>query len=166
VSDVLSAGIHRVVIGTSAVEVPALVTDAARRWPERIAVGLDHRNGEVRIRGWTEGSGRRVADLIPLAVDAGASAIVVTDIGRDGRLAGPDVAGLAELLEATGAPIIASGGVRDLDDIGALAEVSGGTADRASARGLVGVIAGRAIYEGRLDVVRAIQFLASVQARP
>lgn len=145
----IDAGVARVVIGTAAVENPALVADAARRWPGQVAVGLDHRGGEVRLRGWTEGAGRKVTDLVPAAVDAGASAVIVTDISRDGRLAGPDVEGLAALVAATAAPVIASGGVASIADVERLAAV----------KGLVGVIAGRAIYEGRLDVARALAVL-------
>ncbi len=143
----LSAGVARVVLGTAALQRPELVAEIAARWPDRVAVGLDHRQREVRIRGWTEGAGRLVAELVPEAVAAGAAAVIVTDIARDGRLNGPDVDGLAALLVQTGAPIIASGGVRDLDDVRALARmrVPGG-------QGLAGVIAGKAIYEGRLDV--------------
>lgn len=148
-SELIDAGVARVVIGTAAVEDPGLVARAAGRWPGQVAVGLDHRGGEVRLRGWTEGAGRQVAELVPAAVQAGASAVIVTDISRDGRLAGPDVDGLAALAEQTGAPIIASGGVSSLGDVTALAAVPG----------LVGVIAGKAIYEGRLDVARAVEAL-------
>ena len=122
-----------------------LVRQIAARWPGRVAVGLDHRDGEVQVRGWTAGGGRRVVDLVPEAMAAGAAAVIVTDIARDGRLAGPDVDGLSALLAQTGAPIIASGGVRDLEDVRALARL-----------GLAGVIAGKAIYEGRLDVAAYI----------
>lgn len=146
----LDGGVARVVVGTAAVEDPKLVARLADRWPGRIAVGLDHRAGEVRLRGWTEGAGRSVAELVPEVVAAGASAVIVTDISRDGRLAGPDVDGLAELAATTGAPLIASGGVSSLDDVRALAAVPG----------LVGVIAGKAIYEGRLDVAAAVRVLA------
>ncbi len=145
----IDAGVARVVIGTAAVENPALVAEAAGRWPGRVAVGLDHRGGEVRLRGWTEGAGRQVADLVPEAVAAGASAVIVTDISRDGRLVGPDFEGLASLA-GTGAPVIASGGVGSLDDVRALAAVPG----------LIGVIAGKAVYEGRLDVAEALKVLA------
>ena len=144
------AGVFRVVAGTAAVEAPSLVSALAERWPGRVAVGLDHRGGEVRLRGWTEGGGRTVLDLVPEVVGAGASAVIVTDISRDGRLAGPDIQGLSGLVEATGAPIIASGGVSSIDDVKALAGISG----------LEGIIAGRAIYEGRLDVAAAIGVLA------
>lgn len=146
----LDAGVARVVIGTAAVENRELVTAIAGRWPGQVAVGLDHRGGEVRLRGWTEGAGRSVRELVPEAMQAGASAVIVTDISRDGRLAGPDVKGLSELVTATGAPIIASGGVSSLDDIRALAAVAG----------LVGVIAGKAIYEGRVDVAEAVAVVA------
>ena len=146
----IDAGVARVVIGTAAVENPSLVESAARRWPGQVAVGLDHRGGEVRLRGWTEGAGRSVTELVPEAVSAGASVVIVTDISRDGRLAGPDIEGLSALVAETGAPVIASGGVSSLDDIRALGAISG----------LVGVIAGKAIYEGRIDVAEAVGVLA------
>jgi phosphoribosylformimino-5-aminoimidazole carboxamide ribotide isomerase len=146
----LDAGVARVVVGTAAVENPSLVSSIAGRWPGQVAVGLDHRAGEVRLKGWTEGGGRTVFDLAPLAVSWGASAVIVTDISRDGRLVGPDVRGLTELVESTGAPLIASGGVGSLDDVRALAAIPG----------LIGAIAGRAIYEGRLDVADAVEVLA------
>ncbi|HET6966513.1 MAG TPA: 1-(5-phosphoribosyl)-5-[(5-phosphoribosylamino)methylideneamino]imidazole-4-carboxamide isomerase [Acidimicrobiales bacterium] len=148
-ASLLDSGVARVVIGTAAVEDPSLVESVAGRWPGRVAVGLDHRGGEVRLRGWTEGAGRSVADLVPVAVAAGASAVIVTDISRDGRLAGPDVVGLADLVAATGAPVIASGGVSSLDDVRALGAIPG----------LIGVIAGKAIYEGRIDVAEAVAVL-------
>ncbi len=152
-----AAGVARVVLGTAAVERPQLVADIAGRWPGGVAVGLDHRNGEVRVRGWTEGGGRRVAEIVPEAIDAGAAAVIVTDIARDGRLSGPDVAGLSDLLADTGAPIIASGGVRDLDDIRALARLTTtGGLPQDRPMGLAGVIAGMAIYEGALDLAAAL----------
>jgi phosphoribosylformimino-5-aminoimidazole carboxamide ribotide isomerase len=141
----LSAGVARVVVGTAAVERPLLVAELTARWPGRVAVGLDHRGGEVRVRGWTAGGGRQVADLVPEAVAAGAAVVVVTDIGRDGRLAGPDLTGLTRLVADTGAPIIASGGVRGLEDLRALSRL-----------GVVGAIAGTALYEGRLDLAAAL----------
>jgi phosphoribosylformimino-5-aminoimidazole carboxamide ribotide isomerase len=146
----LGAGVTRVVVGTAAVERPELVAELADRWPGRVAVGLDHRDGEVRLRGWLEGAGQRVADLIPAAVAAGAVAVIVTDISRDGKLAGPDVTGLAGLLELTGAPLVASGGVASLDDLRLLAAV------RAGGHGLEGVIVGKAIYEGAFTVADAV----------
>ena len=147
--ELIEAGVARVVIGTAAVENPALVAEVSARWPGQVAVGLDHRGGEVRLRGWTERGGRTVADLVPELMEAGASAVIVTDISRDGRLAGPDTSGLAALAAATQAPIIASGGVSSLADVAALGRVPG----------LIGVIAGKAIYEGRLDVAEAVRVL-------
>jgi phosphoribosylformimino-5-aminoimidazole carboxamide ribotide isomerase len=145
----LDGGVERVVLGTAAAEDPALVGRLAGRWPDRVAVGLDHRAGEVWLRGWTHGSGRRVDDMARKAVRAGACAVIVTDISRDGMMSGPDLAGLGELVEATGAPVIASGGVSSLDDLRALAGVAG----------LAGVIVGRAIYEGRVTVEAALGVL-------
>jgi phosphoribosylformimino-5-aminoimidazole carboxamide ribotide isomerase len=143
--ELLSAGVARVVVGTAAVQRPALVAEIAARWPGRVAVGLDHRRGEIQVEGWTAGSGRQVAALVPEAMAAGAAAVIVTDISRDGRLAGPDLSGLASLVSLTGAPIIASGGVRDVADIRALAGL-----------GVAGVIAGKALYEGRLNLAEAL----------
>jgi phosphoribosylformimino-5-aminoimidazole carboxamide ribotide isomerase len=144
-------GVARVVLGTAAVEQPHLVAEIAGRWPGGVAVGLDHRHGQVRVRGWTEDGGRRVADIVPEAIAAGAAAVIVTDIARDGRLRGPDVDGLSDLLARTGAPIIASGGIRDLADVRALARLA-----TTGGRGLAGAIAGKAIYEGSLDVGAAL----------
>ncbi|MGI8752281.1 MAG: HisA/HisF-related TIM barrel protein [Acidimicrobiales bacterium] len=146
----LTGGVTRVVVGTAAVERPELVAEIAERWPGRVAVGLDHRDGEVRLRGWLTDGDRRVVDMVPGAVASGAAAVIVTDISRDGRLAGPDVVGLAGLLEVTGAPLIASGGVSSLDDLRVLAGI------RAHGRGLEGVIVGKALHEGTFDVASGV----------
>jgi phosphoribosylformimino-5-aminoimidazole carboxamide ribotide isomerase len=156
-AELLGSGVTRVVVGTAAVERPELVGELATRWPGRVAVGLDHRDGEVRLRGWVDGGGRRVAELIPEAVSAGAVAVIVTDISRDGRLSGPDVTGLAGLLELTGAPLVASGGVSTLDDLRVLAGV------RADGLGLAGVIVGKALYEGRFTVAQAVAACAALE---
>jgi phosphoribosylformimino-5-aminoimidazole carboxamide ribotide isomerase len=146
----IEAGVSRVVIGTAAVEDPDLVARVADRWPGAVAVALDHRHGDVLVRGWSEQGGRRVAELVPRVMEMGASAVLVTDVARDGMLTGPDVAGLAGLLEATGAPLIASGGVSSLDDLRVLAGV------RSAGRSLAGVVVGKALYEGRFDVAAAL----------
>ena len=151
----LGVGVTRVVIGTAAVEQPELVAEVASRWPGRVAVGLDHRDGVVQLRGWLADGGRRVADVLPEVVAAGAAAVIVTDIRRDGRLSGPDVVGLAGLLEATGAPLVASGGVASLDDLRLLGSV------HANGTGLAGVIVGKALYEARFDVAAAVAALAA-----
>ncbi len=139
----LGSGVTRVVVGTAAVERPELIGEIAQRWPGRVAVGR-----------------RRVAELIPEAVAAGAVAVIVTDISRDGRLAGPDVTGLAGLLELTGAPLVASGGVSDLDDLRVLAAV------RAQGVGLAGVIVGKALYEGAFTVAQAVAACTALEAPP
>ena len=138
-------GVTRVVMGSAALQRPALVEEVAGVLP--VAVGLDHRGGELAVHGWTEGSGIRLAD--GLARFDAAAAFVITDIDRDGLLRGPDVAGLAAAVAATDVPIIASGGVASLDDVRALAGI----------RGLHGVITGRALYEGRFTVAEAVAAL-------
>ncbi|WP_116997880.1 HisA/HisF-related TIM barrel protein [Desertimonas flava] len=136
------AGVTRVVMGSAAVADPSLVDVVADRVP--VAVGLDHRAGVVAVHGWTEAS--------ELTVDAAlsrfpaASAFVITDISRDGMLAGPDIEGLAAAVAATPTPVVASGGVGSLDDIAALSAIEG----------LGGIITGRALYEGRFTVAEAI----------
>ena len=151
-----SAGVARVVLGTAAIEDPALVRRLAARHP--VAVGLDARGREVAVRGWLEGSGADVIDLARAFSDAGVAALVVTEIGRDGTLEGPDLDGLAEVLGATEVPVIASGGVGSLDDLRKLAGL-----ERAGRR-LSGVITGRALYEGAFSVTEAVQVCTG--ARP
>jgi phosphoribosylformimino-5-aminoimidazole carboxamide ribotide isomerase len=148
--DRLAAGAARVVIGTAAVERPGLVDELCAIHPGRVAVGLDARGRDVAVRGWLEGSGADLLDLVARFSDSQASALVVTEIGRDGMFSGPDIEGLTEVLGATTAPLIASGGVGGLADLVALRglEVDG--------RGLAGAIVGRALYEGRLDIEEAI----------
>ena len=139
------AGLARVVMGSAAVREPDLVERASRVMP--VAVGLDHRDGEVAVEGWTEGSGLRLDDAY--ARFPTAEVFVVTDISRDGMLAGPDLAGLSRSGELAPAAVIASGGVATLDDLQALVEIPG----------LSGVITGKAIYEGRFTVEEALAAL-------
>jgi phosphoribosylformimino-5-aminoimidazole carboxamide ribotide isomerase len=146
----LEEGVQRVVLGSVAVEEPHLVRELGERYPGRVAVGLDHRDGEVRTRGWEEGSGRDLLDLVKELEGDHVAAFIVTDISRDGVLAGPDVDGYARLLATTSVPIIASGGVGTLDDLRALAALDG----------LSGVIVGKAIYERRFTVAEALAALA------
>lgn len=140
-----AAGVARVVMGSAAVADPDLVTRAAEVLP--VAVGLDHRNGELAVHGWTEGSGVRLDDA--LGRFPAADAFVITDISRDGMLSGPDVDGLAAAVVATEVPVVASGGVSSLDDLVALASIPG----------IGGIITGKAIYEGRFTVSQAIAVL-------
>lgn len=142
------AGVARVVMGSAAVATPSLVADASRIVP--VAVGLDHRSGDVAVHGWTEGSGRTIHEVIEWFPDA--AAFVVTDIARDGMLSGPDVDGLADVASRTPIPVIASGGVGSLDDVAALAAIPG----------LHGVITGKAVYEGRFSVADAVRVLGEL----
>jgi phosphoribosylformimino-5-aminoimidazole carboxamide ribotide isomerase len=151
----LDSGVGRVVLGTAAVADPPLVGRLASRHPGGVAVGLDARDGEVAVRGWTAGSGASVLDLVARFGADGVDAFVVTDIGRDGTLEGPDVRGLSSVLGATDVPVVASGGVGSLDDLQALAalEVAG--------RRLAGAIVGTAIHDGRFSVADALAALAT-----
>lgn len=150
------AGVTRVVIGTAAMEDPALVRRIARRQPA--AVGLDGRRGEVAVRGWLEGAGASVLDVLHRFEDAGIAAVVVTEISRDGTLAGPDLDGLRAALARTTIPVIASGGIGSLDDLRALASLTAGD------RRLDGAITGKALYEGRFTVAEALAALATPPA--
>jgi phosphoribosylformimino-5-aminoimidazole carboxamide ribotide isomerase len=144
-----AAGVARVVIGTAAVERPELVRELAAEG-HAVAVGLDGRGGDVAVRGWTERSGRTFADLLALYEDAGVAAVVVTEIDRDGTLAGPDLEQFTAVLEATSLDVIASGGVGSLSDLEALASL------RAGDRRLAGAIVGKAIHDGLFSVREAV----------
>jgi phosphoribosylformimino-5-aminoimidazole carboxamide ribotide isomerase len=155
----LDAGVSRVVLGTAAMEDPGLVRRLAGTHPGAVAVGLDTRDGEVAVHGWTQGSGEGVHDVLPRFADAGVAAVIVTEIGRDGTLEGPDVAGLTAVLGATEVDVVASGGVGTLGDIRVLAAV------RVGERGLAGAIVGKAIYERRVAVRDAIAAIREVDGR-
>jgi phosphoribosylformimino-5-aminoimidazole carboxamide ribotide isomerase len=150
----LEAGVERVVLGSVAVEDPELVRALAAAYPGRVAVGLDHWGGEVKTRGWEEGSGRRLLDLASELAFPGVAAFVVTDISRDGVLVGPDTEGYRTLLAVTEVPVIASGGVGTLDHLRELAGVE------VEGRRLAGVIVGKAIYEGAFSVAEALAALS------
>ena len=143
-----AAGVARVVMGSAAVKDRTLVASVFRVVP--VAVGLDHRDGDVAVHGWTQGSGQRVMDLLDCYPDA--EAFIITNIARDGMLTGPDVEGLAAAAAASPVPVIASGGVSSLDDLRALNRVEG----------LSGVITGKAIYEHRFTVPEALEALAEL----
>jgi len=147
----LGKGVARVILGTVAVEDPDLVTAAAKAFPGQVAVGLDARNGRVATRGWAEETTLLVTDLARRFEDAGIAAIVYTDIDRDGAMAGPNVAATAALANAVDLPVIASGGVSSLDDLLAL---------RDSSAPIAGAISGRALYDGALDLGKALAVLA------
>ena len=147
----LTAGVARVILGTVAVKNPALVREAAKTFPGKVAVGIDARGGKVASEGWAEASELDVEDLARRFVDAGVAAIIHTDIDRDGVLGGPNVAASAALARAVSIPVIVSGGVSSLDDLRAVKAVE--------SSGLAGVISGRAIYDGRLDLAAGIALL-------
>jgi phosphoribosylformimino-5-aminoimidazole carboxamide ribotide isomerase len=142
----LSAGITRVILGTVALKNPALVKEAARKFPDRIAVGIDAREGLVAVEGWAEVSDVIATDLARQFEDAGVAAIIFTDIARDGMMQGVNVTMTAALANAVRIPVIASGGVSGLDDITALRQ----------APNIAGVVIGRALYDGRLDPEKAL----------
>ena len=150
------AGVERVVLGTAALRDPDLVRDLAGS--HRVAVGLDARAGEVATDGWLQGSGQSVLEVARRFEQDGVDAFVVTDIGRDGTLCGPDLQGLADLLDAVSVDVVASGGVGRLDDLRALS----GLASR-EARRLGGVIVGTALYERRFTVAEAVAALAPAE---
>jgi phosphoribosylformimino-5-aminoimidazole carboxamide ribotide isomerase len=149
----LDAGVSRVVVGTAAVERPELVSELTARWPGRVAVGLDARGRQLAVRGWTETTAADLVDVARRVEDAGVAALVVTEIGRDGTMDGPDLDQLAAVLEATSVDVVASGGVGDLDHLRALGALEAG------GRHLAGVIVGRALYEGRFSVEEALRCL-------
>ena len=165
VGALLNLGIARVVIGTAAVEDPNFVDRMCAEYPGRIAVGLDARRSvdgayEVAVRGWTEGSGVELFGLLQRFEQSGVAAVIITEIGRDGMLTGPDNEGLQRALDASSIGVIASGGVSCLADVVALGGMRSGQPK--VGRPLLGVIAGKAIYEHRLTVNEAVAELAKV----
>jgi phosphoribosylformimino-5-aminoimidazole carboxamide ribotide isomerase len=147
----LSRGVARVILGTVAVEDPALVREAARAFPGQVALGLDARGGRVATRGWADETGADLADLARSYEDAGVAALIYTDIARDGAMEGPNVAATAALARAVSIPVIASGGVSSLADLLALRD----------AGGIAGAIVGRALYDGAVDLRAAEAALAA-----
>jgi phosphoribosylformimino-5-aminoimidazole carboxamide ribotide isomerase len=146
----LGAGVSRVVIGTAAVEHPELVEELATLHPGAVAVGIDVRGRDVATRGWQEGSGVDVVECARRFAESGATALIVTQIERDGTLEGPDTDGLTLVLEAGAVPVIASGGVGTIDDLRVLAALEIG------GRRLGGVIVGKALYEARFTISEAL----------
>jgi phosphoribosylformimino-5-aminoimidazole carboxamide ribotide isomerase len=152
----LEKGVDRVIIGTAAVRDPALVKEAAQKFPKRIAVGLDARDGKVATQGWAETSELSALELARRFEDAGVAAIIYTDIARDGLLKGLNLDATIALAEAISVPVVASGGLASIDDVKAL------LAPRAAR--LQGAIAGRALYDGRLDAGEALRMIRAARA--
>jgi phosphoribosylformimino-5-aminoimidazole carboxamide ribotide isomerase len=152
----LAKGIARVIIGTAALRDPDLVKDAATRFPGRVAIGLDARDGKVAVEGWAETSEVTAVEIAQRFEDAGVAAIIFTDIARDGLLKGLNLDATIALAERISIPVIASGGLASIEDVKAL------LAPRA--RKLAGAIAGRALYDGRLDPSTALALIRSARA--
>ena len=154
IDEALSWGLDRVILGTIALRDPDLVRQAAKNHPGRIVVGIDARDGQVAVEGWIEASQTSAVDLGRRFEDAGVAAIVYTDIARDGMLTGPNIPQTAALAEAVGIPVIVSGGVATNQDI------LDSAAERA--KGICGVIVGRAIYTGAVDLDQALRDVESL----
>ena len=147
----LDGGVRRVVLGTAAVSDPKLVRRACRRYPGRVAVAIDVRDGLVAIEGWAKATRMQALDLARRFEDAGVAAVVYTDVGRDGALEGPNVEAAVALARSIAIPVIASGGIASMADLEAIAT--------AGADILEGVISGRALYDGRIDPSAAARLL-------
>ena len=145
----LALGIDRVILGTVAKENPALVAEACKRFPGHIVVGIDAKDGLVAVRGWAEVTAKKASDLAREMEGLGVSAIIYTDIARDGMLQGPNLEATGALAAAISIPVIASGGVSSLQDIRNLLAIE--------AKGVAGVITGKAIYTGSLDLREAVR---------
>ena len=151
----LSRGLARVILGTVAVRNPALVIEACQKFPGKIAVGIDAKGGKVAVEGWAEASELGVTELAKKFEGVGVSAIIYTDIDRDGILAGINWASTLELAAAVSIPVIASGGLASMDDIRRMTQED--------ARHLEGAISGRALYDGRIDPAEALSLLSAAR---
>ena len=147
VEKLVNAGIERVILGTSAVEDSAFVVEACNRFPGKILVGIEAKDGKVAVRGWEEVSTVEAKELARRVEAAGVAGIIYTDISRDGMLTGPNLAAQQEMLKTVTVPVIASGGIATLDDVRNLLQI----------KGLWGAITGKAIYSGSLDLKEAIK---------
>ncbi len=147
----LESGVRRVILGTAALKNPDLVKEACKKFPGKIAVGIDARNGFVAVEGWAEQSEIKAIELTKKFGDVGVSAIIYTDIERDGAMEGPNIDETKLLAQSTSIPVIASGGISGIDDIKKIKTLE--------PYGVIGVISGRAIYDGKIDIREAISIL-------
>jgi len=152
----LAKGVARVIIGTAAVRDPGLVRSAAKKYPGRVAVGLDARDGKVAVEGWAETSQVTALEIAQRFEDAGVAAIVFTDISRDGLLKGLNLEATTALADRISIPVIASGGLASIDDVKAMLQPK--------AKKLAGAIAGRALYDGRLDPAAALALIRAARS--
>ena len=151
VDRLVSTGINRVIIGTSAIEDIQFVTDACRKFPGRIFIGIDAKNGKVAVKGWEEVSAIDARELALKVEAIGVSGIIYTDISRDGMLTGPNLPALEDMVKTVNIPVIASGGIANVEDVRNLLKIEN----------LWGAITGKAIYAGSLDLKEAIQIASS-----
>jgi phosphoribosylformimino-5-aminoimidazole carboxamide ribotide isomerase len=152
----LGEDVARVIIGTAAVREPALIKEAARKFPGKIAVSIDARGGKVAVAGWTEKTELGVIELAKRFEDAGVALLIHTDVERDGMLQGLDLNVSIALADAVKIPVVTSGGLASLDDVRALLQPR--------ARKLAGAIVGRALYDGRLDAEAALALVRAAKA--
>ena len=152
----LEKGVNRVIIGTAAVRDPELVKEAAKKFPRKVAVGLDARDGKVAVEGWAESSELSALDIARRFEDAGVAAIIYTDVARDGMLQGINWDATIALADSISIPVIASGGLASIDDIKTMLEPR--------AKKLEGAIAGRALYDGRLNAEEALSLIRAARA--
>ena len=150
----LDVGVNYVIIGTRAVTTPHFVSDICLEFPSHVIVGLDAKNGKLATNGWSKLSHHDVTDIAQRFEQDGVSAIIFTDIGRDGMMSRVNIESSVQLARSVTIPVIASGGLRDLEDIRALCAVA--------SEGIAGAITGRAIYEGRLDLKQALDLVAEL----
>jgi len=153
----LEKGVNRVIIGTAAVRDPALVKEAARKFPKRVAVGLDARDGKVAVEGWAATAELSALEIAKRFEDAGVAAIIFTDVSRDGMLKGLNLDATIALADAISIPVIASGGLASIDDVKQLTEPR--------AQKLEGAIVGRALYDGRLDAAEALKIIRAARRK-
>jgi phosphoribosylformimino-5-aminoimidazole carboxamide ribotide isomerase len=151
IDGLVSSGINRIILGTAAIEKPSLLKDACAKYPGRILAGIDAKDGRAAVKGWVEITGTNAKDLAQEMEKAGAAGIIYTDISRDGMLAGPNIPAMKEMVETVSIPVIASGGVSSIKDIISLKEI----------KNLWGVITGKAIYSGAVDLEEAIRIARS-----
>jgi len=148
----LDAGVTRVILGTIALRNPAIVIEACNKFPGRIVVGVDGKGGKVAVEGWAETSEVSVIELARKFEDAGVAAILYTDVARDGMLQGVDLSGTESLAKSINIPVIASGGVAGIEDIKAIKAIE--------KAGVCGVVVGRALYDGRINIEEALKVSA------
>jgi phosphoribosylformimino-5-aminoimidazole carboxamide ribotide isomerase len=149
----LNDGVARIVVGTKAAQDPKFLGKLGKNFPGKVALGLDTKEGKIAVQGWTETTGLSVQDFLKQAPLAGVACLIFTDIARDGMLTGPNLPALREVLKATELPVIASGGISRIEDIQALVDLEDCK--------LLGVITGKALYEGKFSLREAIRIAAT-----